>query len=160
MSFLHLLVLLLKRESNPSNSIRARYEIEMSYCFGQIILYRPFLHYLAKRGETAPSGKRQLEYALRCLKASSRAISASLVQQQRGLLCPASWPSAYCIFLSLICLTFAFVTRESDSNIEKCRGEIEVGARLLAHATCPTDTGSRPCLEILKVRHRHGKSKD
>jgi hypothetical protein len=136
-----------------TNSIRMRYEIEMTYYFGQIILYRAFLHYLTKPDETSPSGKRQLQYALRCVEASSQAISTSLVQQQRGLLCPASWPSAYTVFLSLICLTFAFGTRKIDLNIENSRREIEIGARLLAHATCPTDTGARPNLEILQVRH-------
>lgn len=138
-----------------TSSVRMRYEIEMSYYFGQIILYRAFLHYLAKRGDAISSGKRQLEYALRCVKASSQAISTSVVQQQRGLLCPASWPSAYTIFLSLICLTFAFGTQKNDLNVENSREEIEVGVRLLAHATCPTDTGSRPCLEILQVRHQN-----
>lgn len=127
-----------------------RYELHLCYYFAQIVLYRAFLHYLAKQREGDPVGKRQLLYARTCVRMSTKVIEVSIEHQQRGLLCPASWPSIYTVFLSVVCLIFSYVTREEGSAAAEIKEDIENGIRLLACTACTTDTGSVRCLEILR----------
>lgn len=126
-----------------------KYEMQICYYFGHIVLYRTFLHYIGKDDEGV--GKRQREYAEICIRMASRVVSISINHQQQGLLCPASWPSLYTVFISTICLIFAYVIRKDGPDEPALRQDIENGIRLLACTACSTDTGSVRCLEILRV---------
>jgi len=121
----------------------------MAYYFGQIVLYRPFLHYLAKK-DGKPSDGRQQQCALYCLKAASSIISRSEVMFDRGYLCPASWVSLYTIFLSALCLVFLLATTEKGSAPVEAQKRVEAAVKILSSLRC-LDTGAEKCLSILKV---------
>lgn len=97
------------------------------------------------------ASKRQREYAETCISMASRVVSISINHQQQGLLCPASWPSLYTVFIATICLIFAYVIRKDTPDEHDLRQDIENGIKLLACTACSTDTGSVRCLEILRV---------
>ena len=145
-------ILSFEDESTETQSIK--YEIHISYYFAQIILYRPFIHYLAEKDTDAPAAKRQLSYAQTCVGVASKVIEISVQHQIRGLLCPASWGAVYTVFVSISCLVFAYATR-NDTDMPKVRETIENGIRLLACTACSTDTGSVRCLEILRRLIKH-----
>lgn len=124
--------------------------MHICYYFAQIVLYRAFLHYLTKRHDEDPVSQRQLSYAQTCVRMAEKVVETSIDHQRRGLLCPASWPSVYTVFISVVCLVFAYATRMDGTDDVDMRKNIENGIRLLASTACTTDTGSVRCLEILR----------
>lgn len=134
----------------PADSCSVKYEMHICYYFAQIVLYRPFLHYLTKEHDDDPVSRRQLSYAQTCVRMAKKVVETSLDHQRRGLLCPASWPSVYTVFISVVCLVFAYATRKDDTDDPETKKDIEDGIHLLASTACTTDTGSVRCLEILR----------
>lgn len=124
--------------------------MHICYYFAQIILYRAFLHYLTKQHDDDPTSQRQLSYAQTCVRMAKKVVETSLDHQRRGLLCPASWPSVYTVFISIVCMVFAYALRKEGTNDLQMKKDIEDGIRLLASTACTTDTGSVRCLEILR----------
>lgn len=122
----------------------------MTSFFGKIVLYRPFLHYLAKSSDGRPTAQKASQRALACIRIASTAITRSEAIQQLGLLRPASWTSIYTTFLSVVCLVFLIATREGTTNPIEAWRKAESGICLLASTTCH-ETGSKQCLGILKV---------
>lgn len=85
-----------------------------------------------------------------CVEMAKKVIELSVEHQRKGLLCPASWPSVYTVFIATICLIFAHATRKETTEDDGVHTDIEDGIRLLACTACSTDTGSVRCLEILR----------
>ncbi|KAK5021072.1 Gypsy retrotransposon integrase-like protein 1 [Exophiala sideris] len=141
--------LLTKGNDGSTNFIRLKYELEMASFFGKIILYRPFLHYLAKSSDCLPAAQKASQRALACVKIASAAITRSEAIHQLGLLRPASWTSIYTTFLSVVCLVFLIATREGTHNPAEAWRKAVSGIRLLAATSCH-ETGSKQCLGILK----------
>ena len=132
------------------NHSRLKYELEVAYFFGQIILYRPFLHYLSDLANGVPVDRRQSQRALTCIRVASVAITRSDFIFQRGWLHPASWMSLYTTFISVVCLFFLMATRkERDQPVEAWK-KAQQGIRILAGTLCE-DNGSSHCLHLLKV---------
>lgn len=140
----------MNRTRNDANEDSIKYEIYICYYFAQIVLYRPFLHYLAKPLGDDAASQRQMAYARTCVRMARKVVEVSTEHQRRGLLCPASWSSVYTVFLSVVCLIFSHATRDQNRSTENLKPEIENGIRLLASTACTTDTGSVRCLEILR----------
>lgn len=139
--------------SYPDKGIQAqsiKYEVYIIYYFSQIVLYRAFLHYLAEPKANDLRHRQKLHYAETCVKMAAKVVEVSIVHQRAGLLCPASWGSIYTVFLSTICLIFAYATRKDGANLPEVKKDIEDAIRLLACTACTTDTGSVRCLEILR----------
>lgn len=127
-----------------------KYEVQICYHFAQILIYRAFLHYLAKQHEAASINQCQLSYAQNCVGTAKKVVELSIEHQRKGLLCPASWPAVYTVFISVVCLVFAYATRPHDADDGEIKRDIENGIRLLGCTACSTDTGSVRCLEILR----------
>lgn len=127
------------------------YELEMVHNFGHIALYRPFIHYLAKARSENPPDKRQLRCALACVKISKRTIQRSVEIQRQGYLAPASWNSVYTIFLSILTLIFFLACQGDSREAHGIKQVTEAGLRILASCECQ-DTGSRRCLDVIRVR--------
>lgn len=128
----------------------SKFELEMAYYQGHIILYRPFLHYLAKMRDEETTDKRQLKCILACIKVASSVISRSEQMLQKENLYPAAWPAVYTIFLSVVCLIFFIATQRGTQAANQTQQKVETGIRLLASTSCH-DTGADRCLEILQV---------
>ncbi|KAJ9635752.1 Gypsy retrotransposon integrase-like protein 1 [Knufia peltigerae] len=141
--------LLAKGDDGSPDFIRLKFELEMTSFFGKIVLYRPFLHYLAKSSDGLPTAQKASQRALLCIRIASTAITRSETIQQLGLLPPASWTTIYTIFLSVACLIFLIATRDGPKNPIEAWRKAESGIRLLASTTCH-ETGSKQCLGILK----------
>ncbi|KIX09678.1 uncharacterized protein Z518_00759 [Rhinocladiella mackenziei CBS 650.93] len=129
------------------------YELEMVHNFGHILLYRPFLHYLAKTESDHPPDPRLLRCATSCVRISRLTISRSDEMLRRGFLTPAAWQSIYTVFLSLVTLTFFLATQRGNKEYEAIQKETELGIQILATTSCQ-DIGSRRCLDVLRVLTR------
>jgi hypothetical protein len=122
----------------------------MVYKFGHIILYRPFLHYLAKRGSDVPPDERQLRCALECIKISQSTINDTTVMLQQGFICSASWHPIYTTFLAVVSLTFFLATQSDSLESIEIRQTTESGIRILANTSCQ-DSGAKRCLDVVRV---------
>ncbi len=123
----------------------------MVHNFGHILLYRPFLHYLAKTKGKHPPDHRLLRCATSCVKISRFTISRSDEMLRQGFLAPAAWQSVYTVFLSLVTLIFFLATQHGNKEYGAIQKETECGIRILASTACQ-DIGSRRCLDALRVR--------
>ena|SRR5271154_2217632 len=122
----------------------------MVHNFGHIILYRPFLHYLAKPKTAQQSDQRQLRCALACVKIARRTLTKSEAMQQHSFLSPASWFSVYTIFLSIVTLVFYLAAQGDQKESSDIQKAAEAGVRILAGSECQ-DIGSKRCLDVLRV---------
>lgn len=122
----------------------------MVHNFGHILLYRPFLHYLAKTRSENPPDARHLRCATACVKISRFTISRSDEMLRQGFLAPAAWPSVYTVFLSLVTLVFFLATQQGNKEYAAIQKETETGIRILSRTSCQ-DIGSRRCLDVLRV---------
>ncbi|KIX07569.1 uncharacterized protein Z518_02222 [Rhinocladiella mackenziei CBS 650.93] len=138
-----------KADDGSFEFARLKYELEMSYYFGQIVLYRPFLHYLANMSEGGSVTQQQSQRALICTKIASIVITRSEAMHAQGMLCSASWTSIYTLFLSVVCLTFLIATQSGTNRPIEAYRRAESGIRLLAATACP-GMGSVQCLGVLK----------
>ena len=123
----------------------------MAHNFGHILLYRPFLHYLAKTKSESPPDQRLLRCAFLCVKVSRFTISRSDEMLRAGCLAPAAWQSVYTVFLSLVTLVFFLATQMGNKEYAAIQRETETGIRILVSTSCQ-DIGSRKCLDVLRVR--------
>jgi len=122
----------------------------MVHNFGHIVLYRPFLHYLAKLRSSERADQHQLRCALACVKIARRTVLKSAAMQDKGFLSPASWYSVYTIFLSIVILVF-FLAAETDAReTTDAQQAAEEGVRILAGSECQ-DIGAKRCLDVLQV---------
>ena len=126
------------------------YELEMVHNWAHIILYRPFLHYLARTNSDKPLDSRQLRCAASCIKIARVTISRSQQMLRQGFLVPAAWPSVNTIFFSIVTLLFFLATQHGDREYGTIQQETELGIRVLAATSCQA-IGSRRYMEILKV---------
>ncbi|OAL31192.1 hypothetical protein AYO22_01225 [Fonsecaea multimorphosa] len=141
---------LLKRaDSDASEFCSLRYELEMAFYFARIVLYRPFLHYLARMSDGGSVTQEQSRRALVCIRYASMAIDQSQAMWDRDLLHPASWTSIYTIFLSVVCLMFLIATQKGTKNPIEAWRNADRGIRLLASTSC-LEQGSIQCLGVLK----------
>lgn len=125
----------------------------MAHNLGHILLYRPFLHYLARMRDQTPPDTRQLRCASACIKTSRQAITRSDEMLQQGYLAPAAWQPVYTIFLSIVALIFYLATQKGAPDYPAIEIEAQTGIRILASTSCQ-DIGSRRCLDVLKVLAR------
>jgi hypothetical protein len=125
----------------------------MAHNLGQILLYRPFLHYFARVHDHNPPDHRQLRCAAACVKTSRQTITRSDEMLQQGYLAPAAWQSVYTIFLAIVALIFYLATQQGAPDYAAIQVEAQTGIKILASTSCQ-DIGSRRCLDVLKVLAR------
>lgn len=129
-----------------------KFALEMTFYFGQLVLYQPFLHYLIPMAKGSAITKTQSEHALACIKVAGTTISRTDVMYQRGLLCPASWSTIYTLYLAVSSLLFLIATHPGTSRPSNAWKKSERGIRLLAAMRC-YDNGAVKCLQIIKASH-------
>jgi hypothetical protein len=122
----------------------------MVHNFGHILLYRPFLHYLARTRDDKPPDPRHLRCATACVKVSRFTIAKSDEMLKQGFFLPAAWQSVYTVFLALVTLVFFLATQRGNKEYAAIQRDTECGIRILARTSCQ-EIGSRRCLDVLKV---------
>lgn len=129
-----------------------KYQLEMAYNYGSIVLYRPFLYSLSRTTTDEQSDERQVRCALACVKVAQHTIICSEAVLQRGVLYAACWHSIYTIFLSVIVMIFLLPTQRGAQEYEQVKSITEKGVRILASTSCQ-DTGSKRCLDVIRVSY-------
>jgi hypothetical protein len=127
---------------DADNSKRMRYDLEMAFIFAQIVMFRPFLHYLRGMAEGKAIPLSQSRYALACIKLASTAILRS---NEIAMQCPnvrLSWDTCYTLTLSVMCLIFLISAHNGTSQPSEAWRRGALGVRLLVANQCASDCAS------------------
>lgn len=141
-------------DEDENDSVLIRHELEMSYHFVQMLLFRPFLHYLSIMAEGKPLSFNESQHALACIKVASTTIARSEAMMSKGLWPPASWTSFYALFLSTMCLTFLIACHSGTSHPSEAWKKAALGINVLAAYRC-TDTCASSALDVLRLVVSH-----
>jgi hypothetical protein len=86
----------------------------MAYAHVQMMLYRPFLHYVSKRSTAGKKiDDRSYACAAACVSVSRNIIHITAEMQRRGLLVGAYWFTMYTTFFAILSLVY-FVLENPD----------------------------------------------
>ncbi|CAG8981788.1 hypothetical protein HYALB_00004731 [Hymenoscyphus albidus] len=96
--------------------LRVQQLLRLAYAHVQMMLYRPFLHYVSHK---ASSGKtldeRSYACAAACVSVSRNIVHITTEMKKRGLLLGAYWFTMYTTFFSILSLVF-YVIEQPDSD--------------------------------------------
>ena len=141
---------LLANEADKEESSLIKHELEMAYHFAQMLLFRPFLHYLRIMADGGTITMSESQHALACIKVASTTIVRSEAMISRGVLPPASWTSIYSLFLSVMCLIFLIAAHHGTTHPSEAYKKAVTGIRVLAAHRCVDDCATA-CLDILRT---------
>lgn len=95
--------------------------------------------------------ERKKRCAVACIRASQDTIAIAQEMETQGLVCAASWPSVYAVFLATVSLIFFTAATRGDSpDVLTIREDADKGMLLLNKLKC-YDLGPRRCLAVLEV---------
>jgi len=86
----------------------------MAYAHAQVMLYRPFLHYVSQTHKNKPIDKRSYACAATCVSVSRNIIHIAIEMKRQSLLIGAYWFTMYTTFFAILSLVF-FVLENPDN---------------------------------------------
>ncbi|CAN6675065.1 activator of stress genes 1 [Trichomonascus vanleenenianus] len=109
----------------PPEYLKANRYLSLSYCYTQIMLYRPFIHYCSPNSTGDP---RAIALSRKCVDVARRAVYLANDLVSKGKLNGAYWFSVYTLFFAVACL-LQFV-RENQHHRPELANEICIDAEL------------------------------
>ncbi|MCJ1389554.1 hypothetical protein MMC18_002411 [Xylographa bjoerkii] len=94
---------------------RVQQLLRMAYAHVQMVLYRPFLHYVAQSYHGGRIDKRSYACAAACVSVSRNIVHITAEMKRRELLIGAYWFTMYTTFFAILALVF-FVLENPDSS--------------------------------------------
>jgi hypothetical protein len=122
----------------------------MAFGHAQLLLYRPFLHYVSQSYNNNTVDGRAFACASACVNVSRNIIHISTEMRKRGLLAGAYWFSMYTTFFAIVSiLYFVLENLTSPTSFELLRDAVE-GKEVLAYFAKRSLAADR-CSAALKV---------
>ncbi|KAJ5514074.1 Transcription factor [Penicillium fimorum] len=97
---------------------RIRQLLRISYAHVQMVMYRPFLHYVSGGSQARGVDKRSYACAAACVSVSRNIVHITTGMQKRGLLNGSFWFTMYTTYFAILSLIF-FVLENPDSPTAK-----------------------------------------
>ncbi|KAJ5818461.1 hypothetical protein N7474_004052 [Penicillium riverlandense] len=97
---------------------RIRQLLRISYAHVQIVMYRPFLHYVTGGSQARGVDKRSYACAAACVSVSRNIVHITTGMHKRGLLNGSFWFTMYTTYFAILSLIF-FVVENPDSPTAK-----------------------------------------
>ncbi|KAF2261713.1 hypothetical protein CC78DRAFT_342469 [Lojkania enalia] len=117
----------------PPKLTRVQHLLRMAYGHAQLLLYRPFLHYVSQTHKNNSEDQRAFACASACISVSRNIIHITMEMRKRGLLIGAYWFTMYTTFFAIISiLYFVLENPNSPTSYELFRDALE-GKEVLAH---------------------------
>ncbi|KAI5963895.1 ASG1 [Candida theae] len=136
-----------KQTDIPKKFILANYYLHLSFLNCQIMLYRPFIHFVSDSMNGSLSDPRSLIRGRNCIKIARMVVKLANKMIDEQLLIGTYWFSMYTIFFSIACLMYYFhfanynnnghgvnafgVLFDDDLNVEVIKKDIEIGKKVL-----------------------------
>lgn len=101
----------LKPEFSPTSEKLAPYlkpnrYLHLDYLHAEIMLYRPFIHYLVLDSEEFPNYQFHIHMANKCINTARKVIRLAVEMDQQKVLNAVYWFSVHTIFFSVACLLY------------------------------------------------------
>jgi hypothetical protein len=122
----------------------------MAFAHAQMMLYRPFLHYVSQARVAHRVDKRSYACAAACVSVSRNIVHIAVEMRKRGLLGGAYWFSMYTTFFAILSLVFYALenpANEASKDVLKVAREGKDTLESLAAYSMAADR----CNETLKV---------
>lgn len=98
--------------------LRVQQLLRMSYAFVQMMMYRPFLHYVSSACQTGTTDKRSFACAAACVSVARNIVHITSEMRRRGLLNGAYWFVMYITYFAILSLVY-FVLENPESAASK-----------------------------------------
>ena len=129
---------------------RVQQLLRMAFGHAQLLLYRPFLHYVSQSYNVNTVDQRAFACASACVNVSRNIIHISTEMRKRGHLAGAYWFSMYTTFFAIVSiLYFVLENPTSSTSFELLRDAVE-GKEVLAYFAKRSLAADR-CSTALKV---------
>lgn len=123
----------------------------MAFGHAQLLLYRPFLHYVSQTNKNKTVDQRAFACASACVSVSRNIIHISTEMRKRGLLAGAYWFSMYTTFFAIVSILYFVVENPTNAtSFELLRDAVE-GKEVLTFFAKRSMAADR-CSIALKVR--------
>lgn len=142
------------RPSDNANLELSRVQqlLRMSYAHVQMMMYRPFIHYVSRACQQDKADKRSFACAAACVSVARNIVHITSEMKRRGLLIGAYWFVMYTTFFAIISLVyFVLENPNSTTGADILRDALE-GRDTLASLAKRSMAADR-CTESLKVSH-------
>ncbi|KAI9816464.1 MAG: hypothetical protein M1827_001596 [Pycnora praestabilis] len=129
---------------------RVQQLLRMAYAHVQMILYRPFLHYVSQSYQTKTVDKRSYACAAACVSVSRNIIHITAEMKRRGLLIGAYWFTMYTTFFAIMTLVFYTLENPDSSTSQDILRDAKEGKETLASLSSRSMAADR-CTATLAV---------
>lgn len=102
--------------ANQDNRIQQL--LRMSYAYVQMMMYRPFLHYVSPTCQTGRTDKRSFACAAACVSVARNVVHITSEMRRRNLLGGSYWFVMYITYFAILALVY-FVLENPDSTTSK-----------------------------------------
>ncbi|KAH8802477.1 fungal-specific transcription factor domain-containing protein [Xylogone sp. PMI_703] len=139
----------LGRDVASPSRLRSQYMVCITYAHVQLMLYRPFLHYLSRSREdgTNISDNNYSAYAMACIRASHNIIHLSEDMWKRGFVIGTKWMATNIMIGAIFTLIYVFLDGGGTENIIQ---DVIIGNRILEKLG-RYHPGAERCRTILAV---------
>ena len=132
----------------PEKFILANFYLHLAFLNCQIMLYRPFIHFISNGTHYQAADPRSLIRGRNCIKVARMVVKLANKMIDKNLLVGTYWFSMYTIFFSIACLIYYFhyahdnnlnlsgvnyagILFDDDLNIDMIKHDIEIGRKVL-----------------------------
>jgi hypothetical protein len=129
---------------------RVQQLLRMAYAHAQMMLYRPFLHYVSHTCKSKVIDKRSYACAAACVSVSRNIIHIASEMKKRGLLCGAHWFTMYTSFFAILSLVFFALENPENQTSQDVLRDANEGKETLAELAKRSMAADR-CTSTLNV---------
>ncbi|KAK4552486.1 Gypsy retrotransposon integrase-like protein 1 [Recurvomyces mirabilis] len=116
----------------PTRYIRVQQLLRLSYAHAQVMLYRPFLHYVAMEKRSSPVDQRAYACAASYVNVSRNIVHIVTQMKQKGLLNGAHWFIMYTSFFAILSLVYFAAENPDNATTQAVMKDALEGRRCLA----------------------------
>ena len=117
--------------------------LTLCFCYVQIVLYRPFIHYCSPQFSTMSGRNKGVEFAKRCVTVARRAMYVANDMVAREILNGAYWFTTYAIFFAVAILLYFVHENSENSEVHGILMDAEMGKRALQKIKASSASASR-----------------
>lgn len=120
------------RSPGPEKLVRMQQLLRLAYAHAQLLLYRPFLHYVSSKHQKTSVNQRSYACAAACVNVSRNIIQITSDMRRQGLLQGSYWFSMYSTFFGILSLVFFTLENPQSANQNEILSDAREGKETLA----------------------------
>ncbi|KAK4635842.1 hypothetical protein CLAFUW4_00351 [Fulvia fulva] len=134
----------------PGRYARIQQLLRLTYAHTQVLLYRPFLHFVAMEKRSTPVDQRAYACAASFVNVSRNVIHIASQMKQKGLLNGAFWFIMYTTFFSILALVYFAAENPDNPTTEAVMKDAIEGKEVLASIASKSMAADR-CTATLNI---------